>query len=69
VSEGQCIGSEGVWTLQRSRENELAKIAELCSERVMSKGETICSEGTRAKNIHPYRNQCQANSNQAEVQH
>jgi CRP-like cAMP-binding protein len=33
-------------------EKELATIAELCGERAMSKGETICSEGTRAKNIH-----------------
>ena len=33
-------------------EKELAKIAELCSERAMMQGETICSEGTRAKNIH-----------------
>ena len=33
-------------------EKELATIAELCSERAMSKGETICSEGTKAKNIH-----------------
>jgi glutaminase len=33
-------------------EKELAQIAELCSERAMNKGENICSEGTRAKNIH-----------------
>jgi CRP-like cAMP-binding protein len=33
-------------------EKELAKIAELCSERAMSQGETICSEGTRAKTVH-----------------
>ena len=33
-------------------EKELATIAELCSERAMSQGETICPEATRAKNIH-----------------
>jgi CRP-like cAMP-binding protein len=31
---------------------ELAKIAEICSERTMSEGETVCSEGTRATSIH-----------------
>jgi CRP-like cAMP-binding protein len=33
-------------------EKELAKIVDLCSERAMTQGEIICSEGTRAKNIH-----------------
>lgn len=33
-------------------DGELAKIAELCTERAMSEGETIFSEGTRAKSLH-----------------
>lgn len=33
-------------------EGELAKIVELCSERVMTQGEIIFSEGTRAKHLH-----------------
>jgi len=33
-------------------EKELTKIAELCSERAISQGETIFSEGTRAKTVH-----------------
>ncbi len=33
-------------------DGELAKIAELCTERAMSEGETIFSEGTRATSLH-----------------
>lgn len=33
-------------------DGELAKIAELCSERTVSQGETIFSEGTRARSLH-----------------
>jgi CRP-like cAMP-binding protein len=33
-------------------DSELAKIAELCSERSISQGETIFSEGTRARSLH-----------------
>src|SRR4030042_4452290 len=33
-------------------DEDLAKIAEICNERTISEGETLCSEGTRARSIH-----------------
>jgi CRP/FNR family cyclic AMP-dependent transcriptional regulator len=33
-------------------DDDLAKIADICTERPMTEGETICAEGTRATTIH-----------------
>ncbi|HUV51881.1 MAG TPA: cyclic nucleotide-binding domain-containing protein [Dehalococcoidia bacterium] len=43
---------KGFGLLKGLNDEELAKIAEICSERTMSEGETVHSEGTRATSIH-----------------
>jgi CRP-like cAMP-binding protein len=47
-----ALALKGFEIFKGLEEGELARIVSLCSEHAMSQGETIFSEGTRAKSLH-----------------
>ena len=52
MTSALVLNLKGFGLFKGLEDNELAKLAELCSEHAMNEGEIIFSEGTRAKNLH-----------------
>ena len=52
MTSALVLNLKGFGLFKGLENDELLKLAELCSEHTMSEGEIIFSEGTRAKNLH-----------------